>query len=86
MDLIYERCHHLLTRYNQDLLSPPTLRQYADAIQQAGAGWHLKSSVKEIRNGETYKKAVKDSAKASTLVDDQADKRVGCNSHKNNKG
>ena len=37
MELIYERCHHLLTRYNHDLLSPPTLRQYADAIQQAGA-------------------------------------------------
>ena len=37
MELIYERCHHLLTRYNHDLLSPPTLRQYADAIQQVGA-------------------------------------------------
>ena len=37
MDLIYERWHHLLTRYNHDLLSPPKLRQYADAIQQAGA-------------------------------------------------
>ena len=37
MDLIYERWHHLLTRYNHDLLSPHKLRQYADAIQQAGA-------------------------------------------------
>ena len=37
MDLIYGRWHHLLTRYNHDLLSPPKLRQYTDAIQQAGA-------------------------------------------------
>ena len=37
MDLIYGRWHHLLTRYNHDLLSPPKLFQYADAIQQVGA-------------------------------------------------
>ena len=35
MDLFYGRWHHLLTRYNHDLLSPPKLRQYGDAIQQA---------------------------------------------------
>ena len=37
MDLIYGRWHHLLTRYNHDLLSPPKLLQYANVIQQAGA-------------------------------------------------
>ena len=37
MDLIYGRWHHLLTRYNHDLLSPPKLLQYAEAIGQAGA-------------------------------------------------
>lgn len=37
MDLIYGRWHHLLTRYNHDLLSPPKLLQYAEAIEQAGA-------------------------------------------------
>ena len=37
MDLIYDRWHHLLTRYNHDLLSPPKLLQYAEAIEQAGA-------------------------------------------------
>ena len=35
MDLFYGRWHHLLTRYNHDSLSPPKLRQYGDAIQQA---------------------------------------------------
>ena len=37
MDLIYGRWHHLLTRYNHDLLSLPKLLQYAEAIEQAGA-------------------------------------------------
>lgn len=37
MDLIYGRWHHLLTRYNHDLLSPPKLLQYAQVIEQAGA-------------------------------------------------
>ena len=37
MDLIYGRWHHLLTRYNHDLLSPPKLLQYAEEIEQAGA-------------------------------------------------
>ena len=39
MDLIYGRWHHLVTRYNPDLLSPPKIKflQYAQVIEQAGA-------------------------------------------------
>ena len=37
IDLIYDRWYHLLTRYNHDLLSPPKILQYAEAIEQAGA-------------------------------------------------
>ena len=33
MDLIYDRWHDLLTRYNHDLLSPPKLLRYAQVIE-----------------------------------------------------
>ena len=36
-NLIYGRWHHLLTRYNHDLLSPPKLLQYDQVIAKGGA-------------------------------------------------
>jgi len=37
VDWIYNRWHHLLTRYNHNLLSPAKLVLYADAVHQSGA-------------------------------------------------
>jgi hypothetical protein len=36
IDWIYTRWHHLLTRYNHNLLSQPNLMLYADAVHQTG--------------------------------------------------
>ena len=38
IDWIYNRWHHLLSRYNHDLLSPANLMLYADAIYRSGLG------------------------------------------------
>lgn len=37
IDWIYSRWHHLLTRYNHNLLSPANRMLYADAVHQSGA-------------------------------------------------
>ena len=37
IDWIYNRWHHLLSRYNHDLLPPANLMLYADAIYRSGA-------------------------------------------------
>ena len=38
VDLVYNQLHHLITRYNHDLLSSANLVLYADAVHRSGAG------------------------------------------------
>ena len=37
LDLVYNQWHHLITRYNHNLLSPANLVLYADAVHRSGA-------------------------------------------------